>query len=89
MIAHITDDLIKGLTRPRRTFIITDTELKGFGIRCYASGKYAYILVYTADQKRKTFSFGDCSVYPLRDARREAKARLSLLARGLDPRADL
>lgn len=71
---------------PRETdFFEWDTDLPGFGVRVYPTGRKVYVIQYRAGQRTRRPKIGDHGVLSADQARREAKRLLSEVAFGGDP----
>ncbi|QRG07214.1 site-specific integrase [Xanthobacter dioxanivorans] len=63
-----------------------DQELRGFGVKVVASGLKTFVIQYRNAQGRsRRIMIGRYGVMTLEEARREAKAILGRIARGVDP----
>jgi integrase len=63
-----------------------DTEIGGFGLKLYASGKAQFILRYRSrDKRQREFRIGQFGVTTVDEARRRAKILLGKIADGGDP----
>lgn len=83
MRAAINNTLLKALPTGKNVDI-RDTKLKGFVLRCRASGSHSYAVVYG---RGKRITLG--SIYELKpaEARAEATKVLGVVAKGIDPMA--
>jgi len=84
MIANINTRLLKKLTPEDKNYDVRDTQLRGFMIRVYSTGKMTYKCEYG---RGKRMTLGDVQVLTVLQARDRAKQVLGDLARGLDPKA--
>ncbi|AZL16333.1 tyrosine-type recombinase/integrase [Rickettsiales endosymbiont of Stachyamoeba lipophora] len=62
-----------------------DTEVTGFGVRVYESGKKSYILSYRVSGRKKLVVLGSTQVLTLDQARNMAKLHLAEVIKGNDP----
>lgn len=63
-----------------------DTEIKGFCVRLYPTGRKSYALRYRNTYKKsKTIIIGDCADWKLADARKKAQQLKVDVDKGLDP----
>lgn len=68
-----------------RDYVIWDSELSGFGLRVFASGKRSYVLQYRSLGRSRRYTIGLHGVWTPESARLEAKAQLGRIARGENP----
>lgn len=68
-----------------RDYVIWDSELPGFGLRVFASGKRSYVLQYRSLGRSRRYTIGLHGVWTPEAARLEAKAQLGRIARGDNP----
>lgn len=68
-----------------RDYVIWDSELPGFGLRVFASGKRSYVLQYRSLGRSRRYTIGLHGVWTPETARLEAKAQLGRIARGDNP----
>ena len=69
----------------RADAILWDTEVKGFGVRCRASGSF-YMVKYRAGGRQRWYTIGRHGApWTVEQARREARSVLGDVARGADP----
>jgi hypothetical protein len=63
-----------------------DTEIGGFGVKVYPSGKAQFILRYRSPERRqREFRIGPFGPLSVDEARRRAKVLLGRIAEGRDP----
>lgn len=70
---------------------IWDTEVQGFGLRIWSSGRKVYVVRYRANDAKATqrkMTLARCSDIPPDRAREMARKVFSQVAEGLDPAAD-
>lgn len=65
---------------------VFDTDLRGFGVWVYPSGKKTFFIYYGPEGKRRTYKIGPYGVYTVEQAREAAAALLRSVAEGHDPR---
>ncbi|MGC1470341.1 MAG: site-specific integrase [Sphingorhabdus sp.] len=68
-----------------RDYVIWDSELPGFGLRVFASGKRSYVLQYRSLGRSRRYTIGLHGVWTPETARLEAKAQLGRIAKGDNP----
>jgi len=66
-----------------------DSDLAGFGLRIYPSGKKTYFVQYRFGRRQRRLQLGSHGVLTPDEARRLAKKALGTLAHGKDPVAEL
>lgn len=81
----ITKKAVDAATPNGRDYVIWDTELPGFGLRVFASGKRSYVLQYRSLGRSRRYTIGLHGVWTPETARLEAKAQLGRIARGDNP----
>ncbi len=92
----LTSDRIARLAPPTAgEFVLWDTEVASFGVRCTASGRKTFVLMYRvkgggreAPRKRLTIGPAGSDGLPLDKARKIAKERAGDIAAGADPNAE-
>ncbi len=93
----LTEERVRALKPPETgESIVWDTEIPGFGVRCFASGRRVFIFQYRlggrgAKQRRITFNRAhDGKAGPLTtpEARRRARSYLASVDNGADPQAE-
>src|SRR4028118_2137298 len=63
-----------------------DTEIGGFGVKVYPSGKAQFILRYRSrDKKQREFRVGQVGVIDVNEAKRKARVLLGKISEGRDP----
>jgi integrase len=79
---RLTDASVKKLPVGRSW----DTEIGGFGIKVYPSGKAQFILRYRSrDKKQREFRIGQIGIIEVDEARRKARVLLGKINEGRDP----
>lgn len=75
---------------PSSNWIIYDTEVAGFGLRCTAAGARSFILNYhTRGGKERRYTIGDATNWQCTAARKKAKEIRRRIPDGHDPLADI
>ena len=69
-------------------FILWDSELAGFGLRLYPSGKKSFVLQYRFNGQRKLITLGYYGALTLHTARDIARVKLTCAIQGNDPLAE-
>lgn len=88
MTEKLTKRLIDSLTykgSSGQKDIYWDTEISGFGLRVYPSGKKSFILSYRQNGTKRLFTMGQYGNITLETARDLAKKKLGEVADGKDP----
>jgi integrase len=62
-----------------------DTEVRGFGLRLWPSGRRSWVFKYEHAGRSRRFTIGDATALPLDEARRRAKELRVQVDRGHDP----
>ncbi|MEM9596400.1 MAG: Arm DNA-binding domain-containing protein, partial [Acidobacteriota bacterium] len=65
-----------------------DTEMAGFGVRIYPTGRKSFVVSYWTHGRRRFFTLGTYGKLTLRQAREEALDIFLRVRRGEDPAAD-
>src|SRR5687767_11820161 len=79
---RLTDVSVKKLPAGRTW----DTEIGGFGVKVYPSGKAQFILRYRSrDRKQREFRIGQVGIIDADEARRKARVLLGRINEGRDP----
>ena len=87
----ITKRAVDGLEPRKKDYLVWDDSLKGFGVRCYASGKRVFIVQYKIGGRSgrlRRYSLGQYGVVTPEQARKKAKLVLADVAMGNDPAAE-
>lgn len=90
---NLTEERIKALKPEQdREVVLWDSEVRGFGVRCWPSGRKLFILLYRAGgggrkapQRRMTL--GEVGSVRLADARTAARRYVGQIAGGTDPQS--
>ncbi len=82
---RITKKAVDAAIPNGRDYVIWDSELPGFGLRVFASGKRSYVLQYRSLGRSRRYTIGLHGVWTPETARLEAKAQLGRIARGDNP----
>ena len=69
-------------------YFLLDTELPGFGLRVYPSGRLPYVIQYRSKGRTQRFTIGTHGIFTPETARREALAQLGRVAHGENPSAE-
>jgi integrase len=90
---NLTEERIKALKAPATgEVVLWDSEIRGFGVRCWPSGRKLFILFYRAGGGRKAaqrrMTLGEVGSVRLSDARNAARQYLGQIAAGADPQAE-
>ena len=68
-----------------KDYFVWDSELPGFGLRVFASGKRSYLVQYRARGRTRRYTIGLHGIWTPETARQEAKAQLGRIAHGENP----
>ncbi len=88
---RLTDSFIKKAPLPPAgNWVIYDTEVAGFGLRCTAGGARSFILNYrTRGGRERRYTIGDATNWNAATARKRAKEIRRKLPDGYDPLVDI
>lgn len=80
----LTQQIVDGLVETDKLTLYFDTSLTGFGV--YTKGKIkTYFVQSRVGKKNVKLTIGRANVFTLAKARVEAKEKLSMMAKGIDP----
>lgn len=88
MKQRLTQRVVDGLSVPEtagQDVRVFDTELTGFFVRVYYTGRKQYCVQYSVGPKRRRVVLGAADVLTLAEARTAARAVLGDVAKGADP----
>ena len=88
---RLTKRFIDGFTHAGGWDVRWDTEITGFGVRVYASGKKSFVLSYRskgASRRKHLMVLGPYGALTLKQARDRAREALAEIIRGADPVKD-
>ncbi|MCP3963423.1 MAG: tyrosine-type recombinase/integrase [bacterium] len=72
-------------SHPRGAYYVWDTEMAGFGLRVYPSGRKVFVLTYRVKGKQRFYSLGRYGEMTVHEARTEALDVLRQARKGKDP----
>jgi len=81
----LTKRNIDAIQKPEKQEDHRDTELSGFVLRAFASGRKQFMLLYRLDGRRKAIKVGDYGALTPDQARTKAKDLMSDIVNGIDP----
>jgi integrase len=84
----LTKRNIDAIDLPDRQADYRDTELKGYCLRVFASGRKQFMLLYRMDGRRKAIKLGDYGALTPEQARTIAKEKLNKVANDIDPQEE-
>jgi integrase len=90
---RLTEERVRTLQPPATgETVLWDSEVSGFGLRCYPSGRKVFILYYRANgggraAPKRRMTIGEAGSVKLADARGAAQQYLGQIAAGGDPQA--
>lgn len=88
-MSKLTKRSIDALNPKDSDYVIWDSQLKGFGIRIWPSGKKTYTLKCRLKGKQKKYTIGTHGTFTADQARTKAISILSNVKNGIDPYAEL
>ncbi|GEQ96640.1 integrase [Iodidimonas gelatinilytica] len=89
MTIKLTKRIIDAATAQDKDYMLWDAEVKGFGLRVYASGIKSYIIQYRNAAKRtRKLTLGQHGVLTPDEARKLARDKLMSVTHGEDPSAE-
>src|SRR5262245_1562000 len=88
---RLTTSRIQSLHYPDRPgghrCVLWDTEVPGFGVRVYPTGRKVYVLSYRFRRRKRLMAIGPANVLTLEQARKRARRNLVEALDGRDPLA--
>lgn len=81
----LTKRSVEGLTIEAKDYFVWDSEMAGFGVRVFASGRKSYLVQYRASGRSRRKSIGRHGVLTADEARTEARKLLGDVAKGGNP----
>ena len=82
---RITKRLVETAEPMGRDYFLWCSDLPGFGVRVFASGRRSYLIQYRAGGRSRRVAIGLHGALTADEARREAKSLLGRVAKGEDP----
>lgn len=84
-VPKLTKRVVDASVVGEKDYFIWDSELPGFGLRVFASGKRSYLVQYRARGRTRRYTIGLHGIWTPETARQEAKAQLGRIAQGENP----
>ena len=84
-MTKITKRLIDSLSVQDKDYFIWDSEVSGFGLRIFATGRKSYLIQYRVGNRTRRMTIGAHGVLTPDEARKEARALLVNVAKGGNP----
>jgi integrase len=84
-MVKLTKRLVESTSTPKNDMFLWDSELAGFGVRIFQSGKRSYLVQYRIGKRTRRYTIGFHGLWTVEMARKEAKALLGKVAQGEDP----
>lgn len=81
----LTKRIVDGAKPKGRDFFMWDSEMPGFGLRVFASGRRSYVIQYKLSGRTRRMSLGAHGVLTPEEARTKARRLLVQVADGADP----
>jgi len=89
-VPKLTKRVVEGIAPdPSRIVNAWDSELRGFGVRVFSSGRRGYVLKYRSGSQQRWLRLGDHGDITTDEARRRAQKRLGEVADGRDPAVEM
>lgn len=83
----LTKRAVESLEAGEQDYLVWDSDMRGFGLRVYPSGKKTYLVQYRSARRTRRITIGQHGVLTAEEARKESKRLLGDVARGQDPSA--
>jgi len=87
-VVRLTKRVVDGAVVRPADYFIWCSDLPGFGVRIYPSGKRGYLVQYRADGRTRRAKIGLHGHLTCEEARKQAMALLGQVAKGEDPAED-
>lgn len=81
----LTKRAVEALELKDKDYLVWDSDVGGFGLRVYPSGKKNYLIQYRNGKRTRRYTIGSHGVLTADEARQEAKRLLGDVAKGEDP----
>lgn len=81
----LTKRAVEALDIRDKDYLVWDTEMAGFGLRVFASGRKSYLVQYRAGGRTRRRSIGRHGILTAEEARSEARKLLGEVAKGGNP----
>ncbi|HBM89341.1 MAG TPA: integrase [Rhodobiaceae bacterium] len=88
MKVRLNKTSIDQLDLKKSDYFVWDTQLPGFGIRVYPTGRKVYLIQYRAGSDTRRYKLGHHGHLTVQQARKAAQAKLGEVAMGGDPSRD-
>lgn len=82
---RLTKRLVDSAEIHPKDYFIWDSDLPGFGIRIFGSGRKSYLVQYRTGRRTRRITLGKHGALTPDEARKEARQILAAVARGADP----
>ncbi|WP_417733895.1 tyrosine-type recombinase/integrase [Roseovarius sp.] len=87
-MSKLTKRYVEALDAKDKDYMVWDTEISGFGVRVFASGRKSYLVQYRSGGRSRRRSIGQHGVLTAEEARNEARKLLGEVAKGGNPAED-
>ncbi len=87
-MAKLTKRTVDAAKPQERDYFVWDSELPGFGLRIFASGKKSYLVQYRVPGHTRRYTIGLHGKFTPEEARKRASKVLARVADGGDPSAE-
>src|SRR4029077_7097936 len=84
-VANLCKRSVEKAESGKADYFLWDDDLRGFGLRVFATGKRSYIVQYRAKGRTRRFTIGPHGVWTPETARKQARILLGRIAHGDNP----
>ena len=84
-MTKITKRLVDSLSPKDKDYFIWDSDVSGFGVRVFKTGRKSYLIQYRFGNRTRRLTIGPHGVLTPDEARKEARTLLVDVAKGADP----
>ncbi|KPA20425.1 Transposase [Shimia sp. SK013] len=81
----LTKRAVDGLKSRTKDYLVWDSDMRGFGLRVYPTGKKTYLVQYRIARRTRRVTIGQHGVLTADEARKRARQLLGDVAHGGDP----
>lgn len=88
-MARLTKRTVETLQTAQSDFLVFDSELRGFGVRVFPSGRKSFLVQYRNGGRTRRIKIGTFGALTADEARQQAKQLLGQVAKGENPAQDI